>query len=136
MLVISSATLILTATTLIYIVAVGWLLLTLFAKKEDMRVARPLLTMLQIAGISGVVFMMASVPSYVASMLNPDILPFIMPYAGVLLAVSFVAFIIKLESKQGGWAQARVALSFAATISAALLLARFLLPAVFTSAGL
>ena len=136
MLVISSATLILTATTLIYIVAVGWLLLTLFSKKEDMRVARPLLTMLQIAGISGVVFMMASVPSYVASMLNPDILPFIMPYAGVLLAVSFVAFIIKLESKQGGWAQARVALSFAATISAALLLARFLLPAVFTSAGL
>ena len=136
MLVISSATLILTATTLIYIVAVGWLLLTLFSKKEDMRVASPLLTMLQIAGISGVVFMMASVPSYVASMLNPDILPFIMPYAGVLLAVSFVAFIIKLESKQGGWAQARVALSFAATISAALLLARFLLPAVFTSAGL
>ena len=136
MLVISSATLILTATTLIYIVAVGWLLLTLFSKKEDMHIARPLLTMLQIAGISGVVFMMASVPSYVASMLNPDILPFIMPYAGVLLAVSFVAFIIKLESKQGGWAQARVALSFAATISAALLLARFLLPAVFTSAGL
>lgn len=136
MLVISSATLILTATTLIYIVAVGWLLLTLFSKKEDMRIASPLLTMLQIAGISGVVFMMASVPSYVASMLNPDILPFIMPYAGVLLAVSFVAFIIKLESKQGGWAQARVALSFAATISAALLLARFLLPTVFTSAGL
>ena len=136
MLVISSATLILTATTLIYIVAVGWLLLTLFSKKEDMRIASPLLTMLQIAGISGVVFMMASVPSYVASMLNPDILPFIMPYAGVLLAVSFVVFIIKLESKQGGWAQARVALSFAATISAALLLARFLLPAVFTSAGL
>ncbi len=134
--VISSETLILTATTLIYIVAVGWLLLTLFAKKENMRIARPLLTMLQIAGISGVVFMMASVPSYVASMLNPDILPFIMPYAGVLLAVSFVAFIIKLESKQGGWAQARVALSFAATISAALLLARFALPTIFTSAGL
>lgn len=136
MLGITSETLILTATTLIYIVAVGWLLLTLFAKKEGRRIARPLLTMLQVAAISSVVFMMASVPSYVASVVNPDVLPFIMPYAGVLLAVSFVAFIIKLESKQGGWAQAGVALSFAAAISAALLLARFVLPAVFTSAGL
>ena len=98
MLGITSETLILTATTLIYIVAVGWLLLTLFAKKEGRRIARPLLTMLQVAAISSIVFMMASVPSYVASVVNPDILPFIMPYAGVLLAVSFVAFIINFNA--------------------------------------
>lgn len=136
MLIISSATLVLSVITLTFVVAVGWLLLTVFANKPGMRIARPLLTMLQVAGVSSIVFMLASVPSYVARVVNPDILPFIMPYAAVLLAVSFIAFILKLESKAGGLAQAAVALGYAVALSAALTLVRFVLPSVFTVVGL
>ncbi|HHX36222.1 MAG TPA: hypothetical protein GX719_13240 [Gammaproteobacteria bacterium] len=134
MLTISYAKIVLSGVTLIYIIAVGWLLLTLFAKKPDMRVPRPLLTMFQVAMISSVVFMLASVPSIVARIVNPEILPFIMPYTAILLAVSFIAFILKLDSKRGGREQAAVALFFAASISVALLVAQLILPTVFIGA--
>lgn len=116
--------------TLIYIVAMGYLLLTLFAKRPDMRIAKPLLTMTTIAGVSGIVFLLASVPSYVARMVNPEILPFIMPYTAALFAVSFIVFILKLESKRSGWFQAGVSLWLAALICAALIVAQIVLRTV------
>lgn len=134
MLDISLTKIALSAVTLLFVIALGWLLLTLFAKKTDMRVPRPLLTMLQVAAISSVVFMLASVPSIVARIVNPEILPFIMPYTAVLLAVSFIAFILKLESTRSGRAQAAVAFFYAATISLGLLLVQFVLPEVFIGA--
>lgn len=130
MLAISVETFAWSAVTLVYIVAVGWLLLTLFAQKPDMRIGKPLLTMTKIAGLSGVVFLLASVPSYVARVVNPDILPFFMPYTVVLFAVSFIVFIQKLESKRSGWHQAAVSLWLAALISGALIVAQLLLRSV------
>ncbi|QEY59502.1 hypothetical protein FXF61_10185 [Pseudomonas sp. C27(2019)] len=130
MLVISVEAFAWSAATLIYSVAMGWLLLALFAKKPDMRISRPLLTMTKIAGVSSVVFLLASVPSYVARVVNPDILPFIMPYTAVLFAVSFIVFIQKLESKRSGWHQAAVSLWLAALISAALIVAQLVLRSV------
>ncbi len=127
MLAISVEMLVLSGVTLVYIVAAGWLLLRLFAKKPDMRIANPLLAMLTVAGVSGVVFLLASVPSYVARVVNPEILPFIMPYTAVLFAVSFIVFILKLESKRSGWHQAAVSLWLAALISTALIVAQLIL---------
>jgi len=130
MLAISVETLAWSAATLVYIVAMGGLLLTLFAKKPDMRINKPLLTMTKIAGLSGVVFLLASVPSYVARVVNPEILPFIMPYTAVLFAVSFIVFIQKLESKRSGWHQAAVSLWLAALICTALIVAQIALRSV------
>lgn len=130
MLAISSATLLWSCATLVYIVLVGGVLLTQFAKIDNMRVARPWLSILQVAGISGIVFLMASVPSYVARVVNPDILPFIMPYAAALFAVSFIVFILKLQSKRSGWHQMAVALLMAALMTAALIAAQYVLRAV------
>jgi hypothetical protein len=130
MLAISVETLAWSAATLVYIVAMGWLLLTLFAKKPDMRIAKPLLTMIKIAGLSAVVFLLASVPSYVARVINPEILPFIMPYAAALLAVSFIVFIQKLESKRSGWHQAAVSLWLALLICAAFIVAQLILRSI------
>lgn len=130
MLAISPMMLVWSAATLLYITAMGWLLLTLFAKKPDLRIAKPLLAMTTVAGVSGVVFLLASVPSYVARVVNPDILPFIMPYTAVLFAVSFIVFIQKLESKRSGWHQAAVSLWLAAMISAALIVAQLVLRSV------
>lgn len=127
MLAISVEMLVLSGVTLVYIVAAGWLLLRLFAKKPDMHIANPLLAMLTVAGVSGVVFLLASVPSYVARVVNPEILPFIMPYTAVLFAVSFIVFILKLESKRSGWHQAAVSLWLAALISTALIVAQLIL---------
>lgn len=130
MLAISSATFFWACATLVYIVVVGWLLLVVGAKQTDRRIARPLITMLQVAGISGLVFLLASVPSYVARMVNPEILPFIMPYSAALFAVSFIVLIQKLESKRSGWYQMAVALIFAALLTAAFMLASILLGTV------
>lgn len=130
MLAISPATLMWSCATLVYIVLVGGVLLTQFAKIDNMRVARPWLSILQVAGISGIVFLMASVPSYVARVVNPDILPFIMPYAAALFAVSFIVFILKLQSKRSGWHQMAVALLMAALMTAALIAAQYVLRAV------
>ncbi len=71
--IISSATVLWAFAALLYIVLAGWLLLALLAKQTDRRIAQPLLTMVKIAGLSGIVFMLASVPSYVAQMVNPEI---------------------------------------------------------------
>lgn len=130
MLAISSMTIFWAGATLIYLVLAGWLLLVLGAKQTDRRIAQPLLTMLKVAGLSGVVFLLASVPSYVARMINPEILPFIMPYSAVLFAVSFIVFIQKLESKRSGWYQMAVSLWLAAMLSAALIIAQWLLQVV------
>lgn len=133
MLDISSVTIFWAYTTLVYIVLAGWLLLAVFAKQENRRIARPLITMLQVAAVSGVVFLLASVPSYVARVVNPEILPFIMPYGVVLFAVSFIVFIQKLESKRSGWYQMAVSLSLAGMLSAALIMASLLLRLVLAS---
>lgn len=130
MLAISPVTVFWACATLVYIVLAGWLLLLLGAKQEGRRIAQPLLTMLKIAGLSAVVFLLASVPSYVARVVNPEILPFIMPYTAVLFAVSFIVFIQKLESKRSGWYQAAVSLWLAALISAALIVAQLILRSV------
>lgn len=130
MLAISSVTIFWACAALIYLVLVGWLLLAVGAKQTDRRIAQPLLTMLKVAGLSGVVFLLASVPSYVARMINPQILPFIMPYSAALFAVSFIVFIQKLESKRSGWYQMAVSLWLAAMLSAALIVAQWLLQVV------
>lgn len=130
MLAISPVTVFWACATLVYIVLAGWLLLLLGAKQEGRRIAQPLLTMLKVAGLSAVVFLLASVPSYVARVVNPEILPFIMPYTAVLFAVSFIVFIQKLESKRSGWYQAAVSLWLAALSSAALIVAQLILRSV------
>lgn len=130
MLAISSVTIFWACAALIYLVLVGWLLLVVGAKQTDRRIVQPLLTMLKVAGLSGVVFLLASVPSYVARMINPQILPFIMPYSAALFAVSFIVFIQKLESKRSGWYQMAVSLWLAAMLSAALIVAQWLLQVV------
>ena len=136
MLIISSATLVLSVITLAFVVAVGWLLLTVFANKPGMRIARPLLTMLQVAGVSSIVFMLASVPSYVGREHEQNHVALSRPFAAVLLAVSFIAVILKLESKAGGLTQAAIALGYAVALSGALTLVRFVLPSVFVGVGL
>lgn len=113
--------------TLAYVVLSGWLVLKLFAQQPDRYIAKPFISMLQVALISGVVFMLASVPSIVARVVNIEVLPFIMPYAAVLFAVSFVSFILKLESKRGGGYQAAVAASLAAVIAVALIVVQWLI---------
>lgn len=110
--------------------AVGWLVLQTFATAEDKRIQRPVLTMLKVAVLSGIVFVLASVPSFVARVINPEILPFTMPYSIVLCAAGFIVFIQKLESKRSGWFQAAVALWLAAMISAALIVAQLVLRTV------
>ncbi|HAB92133.1 MAG TPA: hypothetical protein DCF43_07325 [Pseudomonas sp.] len=89
--------------------------------------------MLKVAGLSGVVFLLASVPSYVARVVNPEILPFIMPYSAVLFAVSFIVFIQKLESKRSGWYQMAVSLGLAAILAGVFIGAITLLSAVIAS---
>lgn len=113
-----------------FVVAVGWLVLQTFATAEDKRIQRPVLTMLKVAVLSGIVFVLASVPSFVARVINPEILPFTMPYSIVLCAAGFIVFIQKLESKRSGWFQAAVALWLAAMISAALIVAQLVLRTV------
>ncbi|HZJ91952.1 MAG TPA: hypothetical protein VFD09_02580 [Thiopseudomonas sp.] len=130
MLTISAGSLLLAAAALVYLVVVGGLLLNRSANKQDARIARPFITMLQVGGISGVVFAMASVPSTVARIVNPDILPFIMPYTPVLFVISFVVFLNKLESKRGGWHQAAVSLWLAALICAAFIVAQLVVRGV------
>ena len=124
MLAISVETFVWSGVTLVYVAVIGGLLLTLFAKKPGMHISRPFLAMTQVAGLSGIVFLLASVPSYVARMVNPDILPFIMPYSAVLFAVSFIVIIQKLESKRSGWNQAAVSLWLAALVCAAFIVAQ------------
>lgn len=114
-----------------YVVAVGGLVLNMFAKSADKTIQQPLVTMLKAALLSGIVFVLASVPSFVARVINPEILPFTMPYSIVLFAACFIVFIQKLESKRSGWFQAAIALWLAAMISAALIVAQWLLRAVF-----
>lgn len=116
--------------TLIFLVLVGGLLLKRAAGKQDARLSRPFISMLQVVGISGMVFAMASVPSYVARIVNPEILPFIMPYTPILFAVSFIVFLLKLESKRSGRYQAAVALWLAALITAVFMLVQIVLRAV------
>lgn len=124
MLTISAQSILWAALTLIYLVVIGGLLLRRGAAKQDARIARPFLTMLQVAAVSAVVFAMASVPSYVARVLNPEILPFIMPYTPILFVISFITFILKLESTRSGKYQAAVALWLAASVTAALMVAQ------------
>lgn len=119
--------------TLVFVVLAGWLILALLAKQNDRRISRPLVTMLKVAGLSGVVFLLASVPSYVARVVNPEILPFIMPYSAVLFAVSFIVFIQKLESKRSGWYQMAVSLGLAALLAGFFIGASTLLSAVIAS---
>ncbi len=130
MLAITPVTIFWACATLVFVVLAGWLILALLAKQNDRRISRPLVTMLKVAGLSGVVFLLASVPSYVARVVNPEILPFIMPYSAVLFVVSFIVFIQKLESKRSGWYQAAVSLWLAALISAALIVAQLILRSV------
>lgn len=130
MLAITPVTIFWACATLVLVVLAGWLILALLAKQNDRRISRPLVTMLKVAGLSGVVFLLASVPSYVARVVNPEILPFIMPYSAVLFVVSFIVFIQKLESKRSGWYQAAVSLWLAALISAALIVAQLILRSV------
>lgn len=115
---------------LIYVFAAGSLVLKLFAQSADKAIHKPTLTMLQAAVLSGIVFVLASVPSFVARVINPEILPFTMPYSVVLFAACFIVFIQKLESKRSGWYQAAVALWLAAMVSAALIVAQLLLKVV------
>ena len=96
MLTISVQSLVLASATVAYLVGVGGWLLKRSANKNDARLSQPFITMLQVAIISGVVFSLASVPSYVARIVNSDVLPFIMPYTPVLFVVSFVVFLTKL----------------------------------------
>ncbi len=119
--------------TLAYVVAVGGLILTVFAKQEGRRIAQPFVTMLQVTAVSSVVYVLASVPSIVARVVNPEILPFIMPFSAVLFAVCFVGFMLKLESKASGWKQAGVAVVLAALISVALIVGQLVLDSVLIS---
>ncbi|NLD01452.1 MAG: hypothetical protein GX673_11845 [Gammaproteobacteria bacterium] len=124
MLTISAQSLVLASATVLYLVGVGGWLLKRSANKNDARLSQPFITMLQVALISGVVFSLASVPSYVARIVNSDVLPFIMPYTPVLFVVSFVVFLNKLESSRSGKYQAGVALWLAASVTAALMIAQ------------
>lgn len=124
MLTISAQSLVLASATVLYLVGVGGWLLKRSANKNDARLSQPFITMLQVAIISGVVFSLASVPSYVARIVNSDVLPFIMPYTPVLFVVSFVVFLNKLESSRSGKYQAGVALWLAASVTAALMIAQ------------
>lgn len=133
MLAITPVTIFWACATLVFIVLAGWLILALLAKQNDRRISRPLVTMLKVAGLSGVVFLLASVPSYVARVVNPEILPFIMPYSAVLFAVSFIVFIQKLESKRSGWYQMAVSLGLAAILAGVFIGAITLLSAVIAS---
>ena len=133
MLAITPVTIFWACATLVFIVLAGWLILVLLAKQNDRRISRPLVTMLKVAGLSGVVFLLASVPSYVARVVNPEILPFIMPYSAVLFAVSFIVFIQKLESKRSGWYQMAVSLGLAAILAGVFIGAITLLSAVIAS---
>ena len=133
MLAITPVTIFWACATLVFVVLVGWLILALLAKQNDRRISRPLVTMLKVAGLSGVVFLLASVPSYVARVVNPEILPFIMPYSAVLFAVSFIVFIQKLESKRSGWYQMAVSLGLAALLAGVFIGASTLLSAVIAS---
>lgn len=133
MLAITPITIFWACATLVFIVLAGWLILVLLAKQNDRRISRPLVTMLKVAGLSGVVFLLASVPSYVARVVNPEILPFIMPYSAVLFAVSFIVFIQKLESKRSGWYQMAVSLGLAAILAGVFIGAITLLSAVIAS---
>lgn len=131
MLTISSESLLWAAATLVYLVLVGGLLLKRGANKQDARISRPFITMGQVSFISAIVFSLASVPSYVARIVNPDILPFIMPYTPILFAISFIVFIKKLESNRSGRYQAGVALWLAASVTAALMVSQIILRALF-----
>lgn len=133
MLAITPVTIFWACATLVFVVLAGWLILALLAKQNDRRISRPLVTMLKVAGLSGVVFLLASVPSYVARVVNPEILPFIMPYSAVLFAVSFIVFIQKLESKRSGWYQMAIALGLAAVLVGIFIGASTLLTAVIAS---
>ncbi len=133
MLAITPVTIFWACATLVFVVLAGWLILVLLAKQNDRRISRPLVTMLKVAGLSGVVFLLASVPSYVARVVNPEILPFIMPYSAVLFAVSFIVFIQKLESKRSGWYQMAVSLGLAALLAGVFIGASTLLSAVIAS---
>ncbi len=133
MLAITPVTIFWACATLVFVVLAGWLILALLAKQNDRRISRPLVTMLKVAGLSGVVFLLASVPSYVARVVNPEILPFIMPYSAVLFAVSFIVFIQKLESKRSGWYQMAVSLGLAAILAGVFIGASTLLSAVIAS---
>lgn len=133
MLAITPVTIFWACATLVFVVLAGWLILALLAKQNDRRISRPLVTMLKVAGLSGVVFLLASVPSYVARVVNPEILPFIMPYSAVLFAVSFIVFIQKLESKRSGWYQMAVSLGLAAILAGVFIGAITLLSAVTAS---
>ncbi|MBP7997482.1 MAG: hypothetical protein KAY89_05175 [Thiopseudomonas sp.] len=133
MLAITPVTIFWACATLVFVVLAGWLILALLAKQNDRRISRPLVTMLKVAGLSGVVFLLASVPSYVARVVNPEILPFIMPYSAVLFAVSFIVFIQKLESKRSGWYQMAVSLGLAALLAGVFIGASTLLSAVIAS---
>ncbi|HHX05765.1 MAG: hypothetical protein KBD92_00765 [Thiopseudomonas sp.] len=133
MLAITPVTIFWACATLVFVVLAGWLILALLAKQNDRRISRPLVTMLKVAGLSGVVFLLASVPSYVARVVNPEILPFIMPYSAVLFAVSFIVFIQKLESKRSGWYQMAVSLGLAAILAGVFIGAITLLSAVIAS---
>ena len=133
MLAITPVTIFWACATLVFVVLAGWLILALLAKQNDRRISRPLVTMLKVAGLSGVGFLLASVPSYVARVVNPEILPFIMPYSAVLFAVSFIVFIQKLESKRSGWYQMAVSLGLAALLAGVFIGASTLLSAVIAS---
>lgn len=133
MLAITPVTIFWACATLVFVVLAGWLILALLAKQNDRRISRPLVTMLKVAGLSGVVFLLASVPSYVARVVNPEILPFIMPYSAVLFVVSFIVFIQKLESKRSGWYQMAVSLGLAAILAGVFIGAITLLSAVIAS---
>lgn len=133
MLAITPVTIFWACATLVFIVLAGWLMLALLAKQNDRRISRPLVTMFKVAGLSSVVFLLASVPSYVARVVNPEILPFIMPYSAVLFAVSFIVFIQKLESKRSGWYQMAVSLGLAAILAGVFIGASTLLNAVIAS---
>ena len=133
MLAITPVTIFWACATLVFVVLAGWLILALLAKQNDRRISRPLVTMLKVAGLSGVVFLLASVPSYVARVVNPEILPFIMPYSAVLFAVSFIVFIQKLESKRSGWYQMAVSLGLAAILAGVFIGAITLLSVVIAS---
>lgn len=124
MLTISVQSLVLASATVAYLVGVGGWLLKRSANKNDARLSQPFITMLQVVIISGVVFSLASVPSYVARIVNSDVLPFIMPYTPVLFVISFVVFLTKLESTRSGKYQAGVALWLAASVTAALMIAQ------------
>lgn len=131
MLTISAQSVLLAGATGVYLVVVGGLLLKRSLHKFEARIPRPFITMLQIAIASGVVFALASVPSYVGRIVSSEVLPFVMPYTPVLFVVSFVATIQKLQSSRGGRYQAAVALWLAALISAAFIAAQVLVRSVW-----